>query len=134
MKVLIVLLTLLSSPLFGQITDSLSLLKGIEQFEQWRKKEVQLSEKDKSAATLAVGYIRGSMETTQILETLSPGSTPWRFPSETSTEQLLRVIKKYADAHPEELHRAACLLIVNAFADSFPNPDFKPNTKPEVPK
>jgi hypothetical protein len=46
--------------------------------------------------------------------------------------QTVRILDKYLRGHPERLHLPSALLVEDAYAEVFPNPDYKPTIVPPV--
>lgn len=79
---------------------------------------------ENSAAQLAYcfGYIEGIWDMHQAVKSM-PGvaqSSTLCIPNDASPAQLAKVIAKYGNDHPEELHEAAIILVINALLRSFP--------------
>lgn len=66
------------------------------------------------------GYIRAANDMYEIMAQDSIRTIC--IPSETGTQQMIRVVVKYLIDHPERLHNVASLLIYEAFKESFPCP------------
>jgi hypothetical protein len=67
-----------------------------------------------------MGYISGMIDTNDILAAVTKRQGAYCVPSAASVTQIKRVVVKYSNEHPEELHLPGMLLITNAFAKYFP--------------
>jgi hypothetical protein len=80
------------------------------------------------------GYIRGTIESAEYArtlryETIAPESDAASaisappalcIPADVTLGQLQKVIAKYMDNHPDELHRSASVLTIEAVSKAFP--------------
>jgi len=72
-------------------------------------------------SAMCIGYVAGFLETVEIWpETLR---NYYCLPQESEFEQLVRVIIKYQENHPEKLHLKATGTILLAFKEAFPCPE-----------
>jgi hypothetical protein len=77
--------------------------------------------KDASDVGLCMGFVSGLAD----LDTLDSGlakhpSHGWCLPDSATTTQLAKVIVKYGNDHPEELHLPGAIVVANAFLAAFP--------------
>jgi hypothetical protein len=117
MKTLLLTILLLS---FGQAqagienyaTDTGSQL--LEQCEAHIDKTIMV----KSA--LCVGFIRGVYNTHETFTNWKQMDKRWCMSDGITYTQAIRVVIKFLQEHPEELHLSASGLVSNAFSDAFP--------------
>jgi Rap1a immunity proteins len=83
-------------------------------------KTVQL--RDAPAVMMCFGYISGIVDVGDFDHAVLPNnpSRGWCMPEGVSNSQLAKVIVKYGNDHPEELHLPAVLLVENALIKAFP--------------
>jgi len=92
---------------------------------------------DEGLAFSAVSYISGYREGLDLGQGMM-GTTSTRYewenwrltPGNITTEQLMRVVWKFMNDHPEKLHEPAGMLIYTAAAVAWPRPPI-PGTKPQ---
>jgi hypothetical protein len=77
--------------------------------------------KDASGAGLCMGFISGIID----LETMDSGvlkhpTHTWCTPDSATITQLAKVIVKYGDDHPEDLHLPGVLVVAKALVAAFP--------------
>lgn len=77
---------------------------------------------DNWRATWCAGYIRGVFESLIWAESNRITSQQC-IPKGVSIEQVTRVVVKYLQDHPANLHEHGLLLVINALADAFPCSD-----------
>ncbi len=65
-------------------------------------------------------YIEGVADGVSMAKTIHPGDVFFCLPEHISMEELTRVVAKYGNNHPEELHLLAILLVVNALKQAYP--------------
>jgi len=68
-----------------------------------------------------VGFVEGVLSTSNIYKALP--NTPRLFcfpPAGVSNEQMIRVVVKYLENHPEQLHFDASILVLTALKEAFP--------------
>jgi hypothetical protein len=83
-----------------------------------------MDEGDKLNLMYCLGLVRGFADAWTVL---SP--TSFCLPKESTTGQLVKVITKYMDEHPEGLHDSYGLQIVKALKKAFPCKETGPNVK-----
>ena len=69
------------------------------------------------------GFIEGVLDRETMAKTDRAGRPVERnfcVPSEASVEELAKVVMKYGDNHPQELHFPAAVIVVLAMKDAFP--------------
>ncbi len=78
--------------------------------------------KDAPEVMTCLGYISGILDLADFDQALPPAHTAhgWCLPDGASSSQVAKVIVKYANDHPEELHLPAVLLVANALLKAFP--------------
>ena len=70
-------------------------------------------------------YIEGVVDAISADKIAHPDDVFFCVPKEATYEQFARVIVKYGDDHPEQLHLSAVIFVVNAFSSAFPCPSQK---------
>src|SRR5262249_14507443 len=68
-----------------------------------------------------LGYIQGVMEAHESLRTLLNGGL-FCVPVRGTWDQFRKIFMKYADEHPETLHRDAVYILVRSLETTFPLP------------
>ena len=72
-------------------------------------------------AATCVGYINGVLDTLTMWNAINEADFKIAcFPDGVSPLQLIRVVVKYLNDHPEELHEAAIVLTFRAASTAFP--------------
>ena len=67
-----------------------------------------------------LGFILGVADTMEWTVSLGAVTKTYCAPEEARGAQVTKVVVKYLDSHPEQLHLAAASLVVVAFEDAFP--------------
>lgn len=85
----------------------------------------KLSSSDAVDGAFCVGYISGKHDTDFMVQMLEEHQTIALMkhactPSNSSTEQAVRVVAKYLRDNPERLHLPAAVLVTDAIRNSFP--------------
>jgi hypothetical protein len=70
------------------------------------------------SAPACTAYILGARD--GVVFAWGVGGTPWCFPDGVTNEQTMLVVQKYLRDYPEELHKFAVILTVDALVDAFP--------------
>jgi hypothetical protein len=81
-----------------------------------------LLEEFKKSGT-CMGFIAGVLDRDTIAttdETGHPAGRNFCVPAEASTTQLAKVVVKYGDDHPQQLHLPAVVIVLLAMKDAFP--------------
>jgi hypothetical protein len=73
---------------------------------------------DLMLAQICNGYLQGAIDTFEF----ERASGSLCIPNEVKSEQAIRVFMKYSDDHPEELHKAAPVVVLEAMRQAFPCP------------
>jgi hypothetical protein len=78
--------------------------------------------KDAQNLSYCFGYIGGVIDMHNALNALLPNPKDYTYcvPDSASITQLAKVVVKYGNDHPEEIHQAALLVLSNAFIRGFP--------------
>lgn len=105
------------------IKDGRTLVEAVEAHLRYDS-EPSHTERERLREMHFVSYTRGAVAMAMAWASV-PEHCPFAFPEELAIGQVARVLKKYADAHPEELHHPPMLIFLNAFSDAFPNRDYK---------
>jgi len=71
---------------------------------------------------MCLGYVSGVHETNEVYEAVAEQQI-YCPPKEVEFEQLVRVIVKYLENHPADLHYSAAYNIIFAFKEAFPCPE-----------
>jgi len=83
--------------------------------------EAQISETGSVAkGNACAGYIMGIVDLYRSLVVLGHTQRLWCHPEKVHSNQLVRIVTKYLQEHPEDLHRPASTLVVNALIKAFP--------------
>jgi hypothetical protein len=70
-----------------------------------------------------MGFIQGVIDSDTIAHTDSSGHPAGRnlcVPAEASGRQLAKIVVKYGDDHPQQLHFPAAVIVILAMKDAFP--------------
>ena len=97
--------------------DLLSKCSGITNYNE------QTGRVDASAAWplgYCMGYISGMVDSIDVLAAVTKRPGAFCAPVATTIPQLTRIIVKYGNDHPEELHLPGMSLITNALSSYFP--------------
>ena len=70
------------------------------------------------------GYIRAANDMYEVM--VNNSNRTICIPSGISGKQLIRIVDKYLKEHPEKLHNVATLLVYEAFQESFPCTEQRP--------
>jgi Rap1a immunity proteins len=78
-----------------------------------------------ASGSFCAGFISGVLEEQFMWtanDTLHKRTHDFRFclPEKSTNDQILKVFVKYLDDHPEELHKPAALLLIQAMVKAFP--------------
>jgi len=83
--------------------------------------EARLSETGSVAkGNTCYGFVIGIEDAQDTFTVLGKMSPLWCSPDEVNASQLIRVVTKYLQEHPEELHHSASSLVANALLLAFP--------------
>jgi len=106
------------------IKDGNSLAEGLRLFDSVRDAKPLTSEQT-CAGFSAASYVNGFLGAGVTWETLGTNS-PFRLPKTgVETIQAIKIVQKFLNDHPEELHAPADGICFIALARAFPNPDFQ---------
>ncbi len=73
------------------------------------------------SAGYCIGYVDGIDEMTNMINiTREPSKRAFCRPENATTRQIVRVVYKYLEDHPEELHEDAYFLAIKALQNAFP--------------
>ena len=76
---------------------------------------------DSRAEAYCLAYVMGVADMVgSISDRMVSGFDAVCFPNETTVGQLHRVVVKYLEAHPEETHQPAVILVTVALREAFP--------------
>ena len=117
MKILLLILTV--STLSAQTDTGMDLLRACNTIIQAEEgKEVAMG--DRLLSLYWTGYLGGFNDAAVLIDTaISHGI--YCVPAQgIENDQLVRVVKKYLDEHPEDLHQSARILILFALREAFP--------------
>ena len=67
-----------------------------------------------------IGYLGGFNDAAVLIDTAAAHGIYCVPPTGIENDQLVRVVKKYLDEHPEDLHQSARILILFALREAFP--------------
>lgn len=73
-------------------------------------------------AIFCMGFVHGLEEAHTLISSIQPGAKLFCIPAGVTLNQLVRVIVKYLQDRPEDLHDRGVLLAVGALARAFPCP------------
>lgn len=81
----------------------------------------RVNQEDAPALSFCLGFISGVVDIRAIAVAGGAQKGPYCIPeSGVTSYQLARIVLKYGNDHPEELHYAAALLVFNALSKAFP--------------
>ena len=127
MKLFILPFVLLLSPLVGRADDDINsgseLLKNCNAY--MMVTDGSSNSKIILGAGRCLGIVRGIMDAGAIFDTFAEkaGKTPpnvFCLPENVSTDQGIRVVVKYLEEHPADLHQRGTALTVRALKQAFP--------------
>jgi hypothetical protein len=73
-----------------------------------------------------MGYLRGIMDSALLASTHKDKAPPaYLLPGNWTLEQVLLIVTKFVNEHPEKLHLPSAQIIEEALSHAFPNPEFK---------
>ena len=73
--------------------------------------------------TLCMGYISGMIDSAQVIFALKPESKMFCSPAEgMSGDQKRRIVVKYIQQNPEQMHKTARASVLASFIEAFPCP------------
>lgn len=78
------------------------------------------SSADSSKAGICVGYIQGARDMHDVYQFASKATPLFCIPSQVPNGQLVRILLKYLQSHPEKLHLNGGFLCSLAFVEAFP--------------
>lgn len=119
MKILLLIVILTFSGLSAQTDTGMDLLRACNTIIQAEEgKEVAMG--DQLLSLYWTGYLGGFNDAAVLIDTaVSHGI--YCVPSQgIENDQLVRVVKKYLDEHPEDLHLTARILVLLALREAFP--------------
>jgi hypothetical protein len=106
------------------ISDGNSLAEGLKAFNTLLDGG-SLTRNQEYQAFCASSFVQGVFSGCAMWNILSP-NTPFEFPKQgLQTRQVIKIVSKHLNDHPERLHENAEFLIFSALRDSFPNPNYK---------
>ena len=119
-KVFLVLIVILSvSSLSAQTDTGMDLLRACNAIIQ-AEEDQDVSMEDQLLGLYWTGYLAGFNEAAVLIGT-GTSQKIYCLPSAgIENEQLVRVVKKYLDEHPEDLHRSARIAVLLALSEAFP--------------
>jgi len=101
-------------------TDGNSLSEGIRLYEKALAGS-PLTPEEERAASSAVGYMQGFLGGCAVWATFDKDNCPIRLPKEgVTTPQAIKIVEKFLNDHPEDLHSVADGLCYVALAKAFP--------------
>ena len=132
LKLLIVVVLLIATAGFAEqntftFTDGGSLIRFANLVEKAGTET--LNADDLSFYSYGVGFYHGILSASYMAET-NHITLPYKLPKNSSSNQLGLVVKKFLYNNPEILHERAYTIVYRALTATFPNPEFKPTTKP----
>lgn len=68
---------------------------------------------------MCMGYVTGVMETGSHMQSAGAKAT-YCMPDEVEIQQLARIVVKYLEEHPADLHYKAAAAVLFSFIDAFP--------------
>ena len=80
----------------------------------------EVSMEDQLFLLLWTGYLAGFNDAALLLNSVVSHGIYCLPPAGIVNDQMVRVVKKYLDEHPEELHQSARILILFALREAFP--------------
>jgi hypothetical protein len=83
------------------------------------------SEKERTDAAYAMGYLKGVKEASWVLD-YSNDQVPYILPTNLQAVHLAKVIERYLTVHPEKRAQTPYAVIALAFTEAFRNPKWKP--------
>ena len=101
------------------ITSGNDLLRGCTIFLRVQDGD-NASQQDASYAVLTMGYIEGVKRGCDMMQTAHGFKLPYAIPPDVDAGQIVRVIDKWLEDHPEKLHLPAEALILEALVQAFP--------------
>lgn len=119
-KVVLLLIVILTfSGVWAQTMSGVDLLRvcnAIIQSEEGKEVSVE----DQLLSLYWTGYLAGFNEAAVLIGTSTSLGLYCLPPAGIENDQLVRVVKKYLDEHPEDLHETARVLILLALRGAFP--------------
>src|SRR5437016_6045481 len=103
------------------ITDGNSLSDGLRLMEKALSSGPDVTASELREAERAMAYIQGFLGACLVWQTHDKNS-PVQLPKSIKATQVIRVIQKWLNDHPEDLHSPANALCFEAIAKAFPNP------------
>lgn len=117
---LVAFLMLISCSCFAQFDgDSNQLLREC-------KAEIRLLDGQSTSAGESLqasdcaGFVRGAVDAYMIMKSLDPKSVDICTQDNVTVGELIRVVSRYMDEHPQQLHFPAAVTIYNAMHTAFP--------------
>jgi hypothetical protein len=92
-------------------------------FEYFRSGEALLQEcerKDSASSNRCEGYIAGVADAHRAISIPFPGLRRYCTPEHVTVHEIRRVVAKWLEANPAQLHSPASSLVVQALHDAFP--------------
>ncbi len=119
-KVFLLLIIILAfSGVSAQTDTGMDLLRGCNAIIQAEEgKEVSME--DQLMSFYWIGYLGGFNDAAVLIDTAAAHGIYCVPPTGIENDQLVRVVKKYLDEHPEDLHQSARILILFALREAFP--------------
>ena len=117
MKILLLILTV--SSLSAQTDTGMDLLRACNTIIQAEEGQ-DVSMDDQLLSFYWTGYLGGFNDAAVLIGTGTSQKIYCLPPTGIENDQLVRVVKKYLDEHPEDLHQSARILVLLALSEAFP--------------
>jgi hypothetical protein len=116
-------LTAVSQATTTLITDGNSLSNGLRLFEKLSDQNQKITHDEMEAALCAVSYVNGFLYACGTLRTLGHIDLPFDLPERgIEVSQFVKMVEKYLNDHPQELHTPADFICYMTLAEGFPKP------------